>query len=915
MLSNTAPALFETSLKTDLAGPRYVSIGILLALTACRSAVPEGGAAGQSASARTAMTQGPILSPTFELDPLVVFPDFRGGGGYASIGAGAGQYLVVVDRDFCLTAHRVTMDGGLLDPGGFCAGPPGALSRESAIAWDGQNWLLVWQSTSVYAARITADGRVLDQPPLVLASNSDYVQAPAVAFNGSEYLVAWATAGIREVQAIRVRPDAGMLDLTPFVISDAGRFPAVSSLGSQFLVTWKECCGSSSRVFATRFSSDAGVLDDPPMVISAPTIPEPAAVTSDGTQYVVAWTAANAQVFAHRVAPDGGLVTPAPLSLGITGYRVAAASDGVVSTIVTGQTSWTYNGVWEAAHVRPDGSIVAAGPIYQSLRDAYWTDVAALPGQAMAVVSHHLLLGNAYRGPVVMGLPLKTSPPLGTGTAFAIQTQVNSETEPAIASASGQLLLAWRDDRGAASFTSPRRIWAMLLPSAALPGQTPQPFPISVEGIHPRVASDGLDFLASWESGPDVLVGRVWGDGGLPDYPGLRLGAGHTGEVVRGQGEYVVLWTGPNEVTASHVSAAGVVSSPPQFVASPGEPVANLRAAREADSILAVWEQGSPARIQTARLWLDGGLSPDGGSPLSPIGGPQRWPAVASDGTRSLVVWQDETAGVSRIRALLSQRDAGWSSIAAGFAAQPGDAGQTNPSVVFDGVNYVVVWLEGQQLLAARIDREGLPLDTTSVALQSDAGVNSLGAVAVGDGRTLVMNSRRDPRLRMDRLVGQYINEAGCAENADCVAAPECRQAGRCDPFLATCAWPSAPDNSSCADGGSVCRQGMCVGRDAGAEADAGSSTDAGDSSDAGLPTDAGGLSDAGAVRDAGPIPDAGLPTQARSDGGEIIDAGEFADGELSPALDRGCGCGTGAALEMALALAALWLARRRRGH
>lgn len=69
-------------------------------------------------------------------------------------------------------------------------------ARSPAVAFDGRDWLVVWQQSyfgsghQIYAARVSAAGLVLDAKPFVVsgADNSDEVQ-PAVACDGTDCLV------------------------------------------------------------------------------------------------------------------------------------------------------------------------------------------------------------------------------------------------------------------------------------------------------------------------------------------------------------------------------------------------------------------------------------------------------------------------------------------------------------------------------------------------------------------------------------------------------------------------------------------------------------------------------------------------------------------------------------------------------
>ena len=69
-----------------------------------------------------------------------------------------------------------------------------------AIAFDGENFLAVWQDTrdiptdtsaNIYACRLTPSLDVLDSAGILVAGTREEDYAPAIAWGGSDYLIAW----------------------------------------------------------------------------------------------------------------------------------------------------------------------------------------------------------------------------------------------------------------------------------------------------------------------------------------------------------------------------------------------------------------------------------------------------------------------------------------------------------------------------------------------------------------------------------------------------------------------------------------------------------------------------------------------------------------------------------------------------
>ena len=135
-------------------------------------------------------------------------------------------------------------------------GPGGHAQRNPAVAFDGTNFLAVWAdlrnptpqdpfSYDIYAARITPDGSVLDVTGIPIAHNYPDEPAPDVAFDGTNFLVVWNGGSI---YGARVSPDGVRARSQPFVVGGGGQTsgPAISAGGGSSLVTWETCVTAAS---------------------------------------------------------------------------------------------------------------------------------------------------------------------------------------------------------------------------------------------------------------------------------------------------------------------------------------------------------------------------------------------------------------------------------------------------------------------------------------------------------------------------------------------------------------------------------------------------------------------------------------------------------------------------------------------
>ena len=169
---------------------------------------------------------------------------------------------------------RVSRAGAVLDGAGIPISTAANDQSAPAVAFDGTNFLVVWQdgrsgtNSDIYGARVSRAGAVLDGTgiPISTAANDQY--APAVAFDGTNYLVVWQDRrsgttydiyGARVSRAGVVREPAG------FAISRGCRATRTSpqvAVNGSFLVVWRDRrSGTNWDVYGNRVNGAGGVLD------------------------------------------------------------------------------------------------------------------------------------------------------------------------------------------------------------------------------------------------------------------------------------------------------------------------------------------------------------------------------------------------------------------------------------------------------------------------------------------------------------------------------------------------------------------------------------------------------------------------------------------------------------------------------
>lgn len=301
--------------------------------------------------------EGPAAVTTNGSDYLVVWEDHRDQGG--------------------IHASRVSATGAVLEGSGLAITTGGGWTP--AVASNGSDFLVVWSDFHgrqfpsqppvfhVHGARVSASGALLDAAALTLAQDEASLSSPAVAFDGANYLVVWEQGGIR---AARVSVTGALLDASGVAISPGpGSHPAVSFDGTSFLIVWQNGDGD---LYGARVSTSGELLDPIGFAISTASGSQThPTVAFDGRNHVVVWAdsrsatgydASGAPVEGHdlyaaRVSPGGSVLDPdgIPISTA-TGdqSRPVVAFDGARAFLAWKDSDATIRGV----RLSPEGVVL-----------------------------------------------------------------------------------------------------------------------------------------------------------------------------------------------------------------------------------------------------------------------------------------------------------------------------------------------------------------------------------------------------------------------------------------------------------------------------------------------------------------------------------------------------------------------------
>ena len=225
-----------------------------------------------------------------------------------------------------IRATRVTPAGAVLDPAGISVCTHASDALYPAVAFDGANYLVVWQdhrnaAADIYGARITPAGTVLSPGSFPVSTSIDRQECPAAAFNGTNYMVVWQDrrSGGFDIYGARVTPAGSVIDTFGRPISTASRDqakPSVTSNGQEYFAVWEDARNVYNDVYGARIGQGGGVFDTLGIAISGATLAqEHPDVVFDGDRYAVVWqdrrSSSTYDIYMSRVTTGGLVMDPA----------------------------------------------------------------------------------------------------------------------------------------------------------------------------------------------------------------------------------------------------------------------------------------------------------------------------------------------------------------------------------------------------------------------------------------------------------------------------------------------------------------------------------------------------------------------------------------------------------------------------
>jgi phosphoribosylformylglycinamidine (FGAM) synthase PurS component len=672
------------------------------------------------------------------------------------------NFLVVWEDDrgvegfYDIYGARVTPQGSVLDPAGIAICEAVDDQNCPDVAFDGANFLVVWEDyrggdcQDIYGARVTPQGAVLDLGGFAISKATDDQYSAAVGFDGENFLVAWEdyrSGGWEDIYGARVTPQGTVLDPSGIAISQAASdqcYPAVSFDSSDFLVAWEDYRNGSGDIYGARVTPEGTVLDPSGIAISTASDGQYCpALDFAGANFLVAWEdyrgGSNFDIYGARVTPQGAVLDP-------SGLVISQAANDQYSVDV-GVDSANFFVVWEddrgmsadiyGARVTPNGTVLdPSGIDVSQAADDEYTPAVGFGGGNFLVAWEDYRLGDD-----IFGARVTPQGTVSDSAGFIISQAAQDQYSPAVGFDGTNFLVVWEDGRSVSFYENYDIYGARVTPAGTV--LDPAGFVISQaagDQYTPAVGFDGTNFLVAWEDCRNGYYGDIYGARVTPQ-----------GAVLDTQGIVIS-------------QASGDQSYPDVGV--------------DSENFLVVWVDrrgGSYDDIYGARVTPQGTVLDPSGIAISQAANDQCYPAVSFDSSDFLVAWEDYRNGSGDIYGA-RVTPAGTVLDSAPIAISQAVYDQVVPDVSFDGANFLVVWGDVRNAITwdiygARVTPAGTVLDS-GIAISQAEGDQGSPAVGFDGANFLVAWEDFRSGTEWD-IYGARVTPAGVVSDSWPVAAPE----------------------------------------------------------------------------------------------------------------------------------------------
>jgi hypothetical protein len=454
-----------------------------------------------------------------------------------AVAFGDSNYLVVwidVWNGNNLFGGRVTPAGAVLDTG-FSVTENWGWECSPTIAFDGVNFLVAWNDTNssqpkadVWGDRISQTGVRINRHDLLFSAITNTQTSPAIAFDGTNYLLVWEDAyqGYpTTVASMRVGPAGDRVDYRswriPFYNETTQCMPAVAHGDTEYLAAWEDLRNGNPNVYGCRVN-DSGVSMDFEFPLSSITGTQTAPKVAFGdTDYAVVWADGRGGIYGARVTSGGGVRDSQGLAIATSGTDLSApaiAFDGM-NFLVVWQAE-TGNGLdIRGARVSQTGIVL----------DTTGVAVCSLPGDqsgpelAFDGANYVVVWQDGRNGPnAIYAARVSTSGVVLDPDGIPIAASPDAQSAPALATSGAGTTILWTEVRNGFSNV----LGANLSQSGAVTDTFPvvtQPSGAETPAIAKGNGQEMLMAYSGWAGfvqGKAYSAMRIWGQVG--PFPGIE---------------------------------------------------------------------------------------------------------------------------------------------------------------------------------------------------------------------------------------------------------------------------------------------------------------------------------------------------------------------------------------------------------
>jgi MYXO-CTERM domain-containing protein len=602
---------------------------------------------------------------------------------------------------------------------------------------------------------------ILDPP---FAGASRYGRAPAVAFDGQNFLVVYGDGqGVpansnltATISAARVTPAGEVLDRPGNLIGFASTpTPVVAFGGGGFLVAWQD--GYSYDVYFRRLGADGKTLGTATRVAANDLYNEyDPSVAFDGTNFVVTFRTSRNQILAARFSPAGAVLDSTPK---VIVDVPASSSDDPVGPRLAFDGS-NYQLVWQTSGSRllgvrftPALAVVAGsmGPVSPA-------GVSSATAPALAFGNGQHLLAwteratSADPGPAIRAARLD---PAGTLAApITVAPAAAGNATPAVAFDGSGWLVVWTETTG----SSPNLVATVASARVDATGALVDTTPVIVSDapgskVQPGAGCGGGTCLAAWGDGRTysggVFGARVAG-GTNADPNGIRIAYAYNFEnqeaIASNGAGYLVVWIdsrdGGRDVYAARVDATGTTLDLPAHRVSTIEPtwMGEPAVASDGTNYLVLWDNGNGKPTNLGVSVVDGATGAASPQQLFPVNSYE--PAAVFGGSQYLALWSasDSTGTNVYVFGARFDRQGNMLDTTPIQVMTTGSTTSYNVKVATDGTDFLAVWQASSVIMAARIDKDGKVLDVPPLTVRpGDVTVSQSSPGVAFDGTSYLV--------------------------------------------------------------------------------------------------------------------------------------------------------------------------------